>query len=260
MKRVPACKDCGSTTRKLTPPGPRCATCHREEKRRRRLAAHDRYVGNTYGLPPGMYERLYEAQGGVCALCRRATGKTKRLAVDHDHAAPCCTGKTSCGQCVRGLLCGPCNDVLAVARDDVEYFIRCMDYLDYPPMRFLNGTQRARKDDHDPSTQADVGSTQEAVERRIPHDSAAGDQVHIGGTGKGGPLVAGLPRVPEVPEGNDGGQVVPAQRPPDEKPVRRKRNHGSKPEGIPGIDGYVDRLTGAYRPMVSREFGIADDS
>jgi len=125
------CKDCraaGVTTARPAPhPGPRCATCHRIETRRKRLAAAGRHVARTYGLTPEEYLRLFEHQGRRCAICRRATGATKRLAVDHDHS--CCPGPTSCGHCVRGLVCGPCNDVLAHARDDVAFFARARQYL-----------------------------------------------------------------------------------------------------------------------------------
>jgi hypothetical protein len=125
------CKDCReagvTTARPAVHPGPRCATHHRQEQRRKRLAASGRHVQRTYGLTPDEYTRLYEAQGRRCAICRRATGATKRLAVDHDHG--CCPGPTSCGKCVRGLVCGPCNDVLAHARDDADYFRRAIRYL-----------------------------------------------------------------------------------------------------------------------------------
>jgi hypothetical protein len=58
---------------------------------------------------------MLAAQGGLCAICQRAetklqpqTGLPHRLAVDHDHT--CCPGQlTSCGRCVRGLLCASCN-------------------------------------------------------------------------------------------------------------------------------------------------------
>lgn len=79
----------------------------------------------TYGLAEGDYDRLYQYQGGVCAGCRRATGRTKRLAVDHHHA----TGE------VRGLLCGPCNQVLGRYRDDPSTLQRLIDYLMSPPAR-----------------------------------------------------------------------------------------------------------------------------
>lgn len=117
------CKTCGSVTRKVTPPGPRCATCHRDRKKVLRAAAHEARVGKVYGLLPGQYERLYEAQGGQCFICQRAKGVTKKLAVDHDHE----TGY------VRGLLCGPCNKILGHFRDDVMTATRAASYLLNPP-------------------------------------------------------------------------------------------------------------------------------
>jgi hypothetical protein len=135
MPTAPRCKSCGSTTRKLTAPGPRCQSCHREVQRARRLAAAGRRVQDTYSLTPEQYDALYAAQGGRCALCRRARGTGgKRLAVDHDHA--CCPGPRSCGRCCRGLVCGPCNDVLAHFRDDPAAFERGAAYLrDWPSRR-----------------------------------------------------------------------------------------------------------------------------
>jgi hypothetical protein len=125
------CKDCraeGITTLRPAPhPGPRCVTHHRAERRRRGQRASERYVQRTYGLTPEERERLFDHQGRRCAICRRATGATKRLATDHDHT--CCPGPTSCGRCVRGLLCGPCNDMLAHARDNPDMFRRAIRYL-----------------------------------------------------------------------------------------------------------------------------------
>jgi uncharacterized C2H2 Zn-finger protein len=92
-------------------------------------------VQKTYGLEPGDYDKLYRFQGGRCALCQRGKGITKRLAVDHDHK--CCPGPVSCGKCVRGLVCGRCNSVLAHARDELGFFTRSHGYLLYPPARRL---------------------------------------------------------------------------------------------------------------------------
>lgn len=63
------------------------------------------------------FEEMLTVQSGVCAICKNPettavgrTGKIRRLAVDHNHL--CCSGKKSCGKCVRGLLCGRCNRAL----------------------------------------------------------------------------------------------------------------------------------------------------
>lgn len=108
-------------------PGPRCATHHREVVKERKKAAHLKHVAKTYGDVD--YWALYEYQGGVCAICRIATGKTKNLAVDHDHQS---------GD-VRGLLCSPCNRMLGHARDAVAFFVRGIDYLRYPPAKMMKG-------------------------------------------------------------------------------------------------------------------------
>lgn len=128
---VAHCKDCraeGITTWRSAPhPGPRCTSHWNAEKRRRRLHAAGRRVLANFNISPEQYDALKAIQGGRCAICQRATGAAKRLAVDHDHT--CCPGPTSCGQCVRGLLCGPCNDLLGHAHDDPAMFYRAVDYL-----------------------------------------------------------------------------------------------------------------------------------
>lgn len=129
------CKECGGGNRPAPHPGPRCATHHREELARRRKAAHDRRLAQVYSITPEVYVALYRLQGGHCAICERATGARKRLAVDHDHS--CCDGPTSCGKCVRGLLCKMCNQMLGRMRDDPEAFKRAADYLRHPPSRDL---------------------------------------------------------------------------------------------------------------------------
>lgn len=102
-----------------------CYRCDLVVKRERDDKAHDAYVAKTYGIKLGDYARLYAAQGGKCYICQRATGKARRLAVDHDHV----TGL------VRGLLCKPCNRMLGHARDDSMMFRRAAGYLERPPAR-----------------------------------------------------------------------------------------------------------------------------
>lgn len=123
------CIDCEPGSKRPTPhPGPRCTTHHRVVIKLRKAAQHDKMVQKVYGLEPGQYELLYTMQGGRCAITGcRATGKVKRLAVDHNHQ----TGE------VRGLLCGPHNQLIGYNRDDPEAFRSLADYLENPPARSI---------------------------------------------------------------------------------------------------------------------------
>lgn len=71
-----------------------------------------------YGLPPGQYDAMFAAQGGVCALCGRPE-KSRPLAVDHCHT----TGR------IRGLLCTGCNTALGKFGDDPGRLIQAAAYL-----------------------------------------------------------------------------------------------------------------------------------
>ena len=118
------CKDCDPQSKRPAPfAGPRCSTHNRAVVRARKDATRALRLEKTYGLKPGQYEELHAAQGGVCAICRRATGASKKLAVDHDHA----TGY------VRGLLCSVDNKLLGHFRDDPEALLRAANYLINPP-------------------------------------------------------------------------------------------------------------------------------
>ncbi len=55
------------------------------------------------------YESMLADQGGGCAICGRRPSD-RPLYVDHDHS--CCSGPDTCGFCVRGLLCHPCNSAM----------------------------------------------------------------------------------------------------------------------------------------------------
>lgn len=69
-----------------------------------------RHVERTYGLPPIGYRALYYAQGGVCYGCRKATGKDRRLGVDHDHL----TGEVRALVCSGSLNANTCNRLIAI--------------------------------------------------------------------------------------------------------------------------------------------------
>lgn len=112
--------------------GSRCKACSSRDK-------HASMVKSTYQLDPAVYAALLKWQGGRCYVCRQVP-RSRRMAVDHDHA--CCPGETSCGQCVRGLLCSGdewgCNHAVVglVERvdDPLGMARRLVAYLESPPL------------------------------------------------------------------------------------------------------------------------------
>lgn len=99
---------------------------HRDEYR-------SKDVARTYGVEPDWYLKQLEAQGGLCAICRKPetkviAGRRLTLAVDHDHS--CCGGKTSCGKCVRKLLCATCNLALGYFSHDADLLRHAALYLE----------------------------------------------------------------------------------------------------------------------------------
>ncbi|MFK4071877.1 endonuclease VII domain-containing protein [Streptomyces sp. NPDC029674] len=76
------------------------------------------------------FDRLLSAQGSKCAICERTQDEAeRRFSVDHDHS--CCPGAgKSCGKCIRGLLCGPCNLFIGLAGDRAETLMRAAAYIE----------------------------------------------------------------------------------------------------------------------------------
>jgi hypothetical protein len=75
------------------------------------------------------YLKMLGAQNGVCAICGTDTPDAagRSWHIDHDH--DCCPGQYSCGKCVRGLLCGACNQGVGYFRDDVALMKKAINYL-----------------------------------------------------------------------------------------------------------------------------------
>lgn len=94
----------------------RCRDCNKAVRMR-----------NMYGLSPDQFGALFASQGGACAICGGEAPRG-RWCVDHDHA--CCAGNTTCGACVRGILCDPCNVGLGRFRDDPELLRAAATYLE----------------------------------------------------------------------------------------------------------------------------------
>ena len=74
---------------------------------------------NKYGLTLEDYEKLFESQNGVCAICEKREQQNKLLAVDHNH-------KTGA---IRGLLCSLCNTAIGKLNDDPILIKKALNYL-----------------------------------------------------------------------------------------------------------------------------------
>lgn len=122
----PDCAWCGKTGPKGTLGGSRssgwpyiCADCSDPIK-------HLLKALRSHHVPHGRARQLLDDPG--CEICHRDivtkirdpnTGRIRSLlVVDHDHA--CCPGATSCGLCIRGLLCTQCNCAAGLLGDDAE--------------------------------------------------------------------------------------------------------------------------------------------
>lgn len=111
-----------------------CYRCSLAVRRAKSKGAHSKAIMQRYGLSAEDYAALYEFQGGRCYICRRATGRTRNLSVDHDHST----------MEVRGLLCRPCNTMLGHARDLIAFFQRAIDYLRDPPYARMKRGRNSR--------------------------------------------------------------------------------------------------------------------
>jgi len=118
-----------------------CYSVYQQEQRRKHLEKRRDYdksrprrpnpsrdrnaaLKRKFGISQDEYDKMLEAQGGVCAICHQEERKARHgvimaLAVDHDHE----TGK------VRGLLCNNCNLGIGKFNDNVVYLFSAIAYL-----------------------------------------------------------------------------------------------------------------------------------
>jgi Recombination endonuclease VII len=101
---------------------------------RRRWRSKQRLT--RYGLTRQTFDRLLEVQGYACAMGGEPFTKDSVICIDHDHAC-CPKEKSSCGSCVRGLLCLSCNTALGRIERRAG---QARAYLAAPPGRFLSAT------------------------------------------------------------------------------------------------------------------------
>ena len=94
---------------------PRCTQCH-----------YALFVARRYGLEPSWYTETLARQGGGCAICGTPPNG-KRLHVDHNHSH--CTASKGCPECVRGLLCSPCNTGIGMLGESADRLAAATAYL-----------------------------------------------------------------------------------------------------------------------------------
>lgn len=80
-----------------------------------------------YGVTEDEYRAMYRAQGGACYVCRKATGRARRLGVDHDHV----TGEVRGLVCTGSLSAMTCNRLIAIFSRDA--LLRAAAMLSDPP-------------------------------------------------------------------------------------------------------------------------------
>jgi len=119
VERTALCSRCGPTRIRVSGINGRKKTCWTVVEE-----GWARSVIHQQGLSTEGYAFMLQAQEHKCALCG-ADGVP--LLIDHDHT--CCPGKTSCGKCVRGLLCRRCNTGLGFFKDDLDMLARAAAYL-----------------------------------------------------------------------------------------------------------------------------------
>jgi len=89
------------------------------KKRGQDILHHEHKKYERRGITKEQYECVFEAQGGLCAICNQASKDGFSLAMDHNH-------KTNE---FRGLLCKECNRALGLFGDNIDTLTNAVRYL-----------------------------------------------------------------------------------------------------------------------------------
>jgi hypothetical protein len=103
----------------------KCRECQRAYHAKWRIGGKGNFHSRAsrYGLGPEKLQKMIDEHDNRCAAC----GGIANLFIDHDHS--CCEGKTSCGECVRGMLCMGCNLALGNVGDSAARLLALISYL-----------------------------------------------------------------------------------------------------------------------------------
>lgn len=113
-----------------------CKKCHteyqkkyyrdNEDKRQAKNKMNTKYVPSwkRHHISEDIFNSMMKKYEGLCHACKEKEIKV----IDHDHS--CCESNRSCGKCVRGLLCQPCNIALGLLLDNRNNIIKLLNYID----------------------------------------------------------------------------------------------------------------------------------
>lgn len=103
---------------------PYCKEC--TSKRRKQLLSKEtirqRNLEKNFGKGAlDVYKKLFEEQGGVCAICSTPeNGRYSNLSIDHNHD----TNE------IRGLLCNNCNRGIGLLKDNPKLMRKAANYVE----------------------------------------------------------------------------------------------------------------------------------
>jgi len=101
---------------------------HLNEWRRNNWVTTNRRLKRR-GATQELYDQLYEAQKGCCAICSEPEEKFAWLCIDHDHN----TGR------IRGLLCPNCNRGIGLLQDNSQLLKKAASYIESAKKEFCHG-------------------------------------------------------------------------------------------------------------------------
>lgn len=108
-----------------------CKDCRASNARAHRKVYPETYRGyeykKKYKITLEIYDKKLAEQNGVCVICG-GVNSDRSLQVDHNH--DCCPGESTCGNCLRGLLCGLCNTGLGAFKNDPNLLLTAIKYLE----------------------------------------------------------------------------------------------------------------------------------
>lgn len=105
------CRECCNTLTKSR---------RKNNKEKCKRQARKSHLKLAFGISVEDYNRMFEEQKGLCAICSKHQIEfNRRFDVDHDH-------KT---KEVRGLLCGNCNKILGLSHEDISILNNAICYL-----------------------------------------------------------------------------------------------------------------------------------